>query len=68
MRSLLARLKNDNVRSSAQSALNSAAGLPDFGFAFVNNSQGASAALSELSATFDTALEYVGIDGSSRSV
>jgi hypothetical protein len=49
------------TRLSAASALSTSAAMPDSGFSFVGNSQGASAAVGELSRSLDTALE--GLEG-----
>ena len=49
------------TRHSAASALSTSAAVPSSGFVFVDNSQGGSAAVGELSHALDTALD--GIDG-----
>ena len=51
------------VRGSAQSGLAASAAVPDSGFVFVQNSQGASAALRELSGTLSGVLELIDFDG-----
>jgi hypothetical protein len=50
-------------RASAEWALGSSAAVPDSGFNFVKNSQGASAAIAELSQCLDTALDAIELDG-----
>ena len=59
----LKHLKDPKVRASGQSALVASAAVPDSGFTFVNNSQGASAAIAELSGFLDTALDDFEFDG-----
>ncbi|KAH8591652.1 hypothetical protein B0O99DRAFT_690460 [Bisporella sp. PMI_857] len=51
--------KKKKVQKSAQASFAASAVGPDSGFAFVNNSQGASAALNELTIAFSTALDYI---------
>jgi hypothetical protein len=51
------------VVASAQSSLVGSAAVPDSGFNFVKNSQGASAAIAELSQCLDTALDQIELDG-----
>ena len=62
MPNLFRHLRNPKVRSSTASSLDTAAKLPNSGFEFVDNSQGASAAVAELSQTLDIALEQVDFD------
>ncbi|KAK3326735.1 Alpha/Beta hydrolase protein [Apodospora peruviana] len=50
------------VQLTAQSSLVTSAAAPDSGFAFVHNSQGASAALSELSRKLSGVLELIDLD------
>ncbi len=54
------------VQNFAQTSLAASAAVPDSGFAFVNNSQGASAALSEFTTAFSTALNDIDLDGKPR--
>lgn len=56
-------LKNRKVQGSANSALVASAVVPDSGFTFVKNSQGASAAITELSDCLDAALQEMELDG-----
>ncbi|KAH0558380.1 hypothetical protein GP486_004958 [Trichoglossum hirsutum] len=60
---LLKHFKRPKVRGSAESALVASAAVPDSGFTFVKNSQGASAAIAELSKSLDTALDEIELDG-----
>lgn len=60
---MLKLFKNRKVRASATNTSIVSAGVPDSGFAFVNNSQGASAAISELSGRLDRALDKIEING-----
>jgi hypothetical protein len=60
---LLRHLRRRNIRTSAASNLQAAAAVPNSGFTFVDNAQGASAAVSELSKTLDIALENVEFGG-----
>lgn len=48
---------------AAASALRTSAAVPDSGFTFIDNSQGASAAVAELSTALDTALDKIDWDG-----
>jgi hypothetical protein len=66
MRCLLSKLKHSQVRASIESALTTSAALPSSGFTFVGNSQGAWAAVAELSTALDTALEHVELEGKRR--
>ena len=59
----LRHLRNPKVRASTTSSLDAATHLPNSGLTFVDNSQGASAAVAELSQTLDTALEQTDWDG-----
>jgi len=64
MKRLLRRVKkHPEVRASTVSTLATSAALPSSGFTFVDNSQGASAAVAELSRSFDTALEQIELEG-----
>jgi hypothetical protein len=63
MRHILHHIRHRKVRASAQSALESSAALPNSGFTFVDNSQGASAAVVELLKSLDTALEHIDLEG-----
>lgn len=54
------------VRSSTQTSLTASAAVPDSGFAFVNNLQGASAALSEFSGAVSAALEHIDLEDDSE--
>lgn len=64
MKRLLSRVKkHPEVRASTMSALATSAVLPSSGFTFVDNSQGASAAVAELSRSFDTVLEQIELEG-----
>jgi hypothetical protein len=60
---MLKLIKNRKLRASATSASIASAGVPDSGFAFINNSHGASAAIAELSTRLDEALERIDLDG-----
>ena len=60
---MLRVFKSRKVRASATNTSLLSAGLPDSGFAFVNNSQGASAAIAELSGRLDRALDRIEING-----
>ncbi|KIW99882.1 uncharacterized protein Z518_10810 [Rhinocladiella mackenziei CBS 650.93] len=60
------RLKNKQVRTLSQSSLNSAVSLPSSGLTFVDNCQGASAAVSELSGVLDDAIEQLDLHGNLR--
>jgi hypothetical protein len=59
----LSLLKNRRVRASVVSGLRTSAVVPDSDLTFVNNSQGASAAIAELSGLFDDVLENLELDG-----
>jgi hypothetical protein len=50
------------AQAIAQSSLTASAAAPDSGFAFVHNSQGASAALNELAGKLSGVLELVDLD------
>ena len=60
-------LKKKTVQNSAQTSFAASAAVPDSGFAFVNNSQGASAALSEFITAFSTVLDNIDLEGLARS-
>jgi hypothetical protein len=60
-------LKRRHIRASVESTLDAANAVPNSGFTFVENSQGASAAASELSRTLDTAIEQVDLEGTVQS-
>jgi hypothetical protein len=51
------------VRSSTQGSLTVSAAAPNSGFAFIDNSEGASAALNELSTAISEALDLIDLDG-----
>ena len=51
------------VRSSTQTSLAASRAVPDSGFAFVHNLQGASATLDEFSGAVSAALEYIDLKG-----
>jgi hypothetical protein len=55
--------KHLKVQASTESALTTSAALPSSGFTFVDNSQGASAAVAELSRSLDTALDQIKLEG-----
>ena len=55
-------LKRPVIRASAPSALNAFAAVPNSGFAFVDNSQGASAAVAELGKSLDVALDQLSLE------
>jgi hypothetical protein len=59
-------LRHRKVRASAQSSLEAAASAPNSGFAFVDNSEGASAAVAELSGVLDLAVEQLDLEGKKR--
>jgi len=64
----LARILNSKrVRTSTQSSLDAAASVPNSGLAFIDNSTGASAAVSELSGVLDDAIEQLDFHGMSPS-
>lgn len=64
MKRLLRHMKKHSyVRASTESALTTSTALPSSGFTFVDNSQGASAAVAELSRSLDTALEQIELEG-----
>lgn len=56
-------LRKKPVRSSTQTSLIASAAVPDSGFGFVHNLQGASAALDEFSGAVSAALEYIDLKG-----
>jgi len=58
--------KHSGVQASTVSALTTSAALPSSGFTFVDNSQGASAAVAELSRSLDTALEQIELEGKAK--
>lgn len=60
-------LKRRDTRASVESGLDAANAVPNSGFIFVENSQGASAAASELSKLLDTAIEQIDLEGTVRS-
>jgi hypothetical protein len=60
---VLKHLKRPKVRGSAESALIASIAVPNSGFTFVKNSQGASAAIAELSKSLGTALDEIELDG-----
>lgn len=60
---VLRHLKHRKVRTSSASSLQASVAIPNSGFTFVDNAQGASAAVSELSKTLDIALDNVEFEG-----
>lgn len=58
-------LRKKPVQSSTHASLAASGAVPDSGFAFVHNSQGASAALDEFSGAISAALEYIDLKGGS---
>lgn len=52
-----------HIQASAESGLDASNAIPSSGFTFVENSQGASAAVSELSKSLGTAMEEVDLEG-----
>jgi hypothetical protein len=56
-------LKRREIRASVESGLDAANAVPNSGFTFVENSQGASAAAAELSRSLDTAIEQIDLEG-----
>lgn len=63
MSRLLRHMKHPQVRASGESALMTSAAAPSSGFAFVDNSQGASAAVAELSQSLGLAFEQIELEG-----
>ena len=63
MKRFLRHMKHPQVRASAESALTTSAAPPSSGFAFVDNSQGASAAVAELSRSLGLAFEQIELEG-----
>jgi len=59
----LRHAKQPEVRASANSALTTSTTLPNSGLTFVDNSQGSSAAVAELSRLLDIALEQFDYEG-----
>ena len=57
--------KNKVARLSATASLDAFTKIPDSGFAFINNSQGASASIIELSNALDSVLKDIEFEGSS---
>ena len=51
------------VQSSIQTSLAASRAVPDSGFVFLHNLQGASAALDEFSGAVSAALEYIDLKG-----
>ena len=51
------------VQASIQTSLAASGAVPDSGFVFVHNLQGASAALDEFSGAVSAALEYIDLKG-----
>ena len=56
-------LKNRHSRSAGEASLGASASTPNSGFAFVDNSQGASAAIVELSNAIGFALDNLDSEG-----
>lgn len=59
-------LKNRVARHSATASLDASSKVPDSGFAFVNNSTGASASIVELAGALDDILNEVEFEGPSQ--
>jgi hypothetical protein len=55
--------RKKSVQTSAQTSLAASGAVPDSGFVFVHNLQGASAALDEFSGAVSAALEYIDLKG-----
>ena len=51
------------IQTSIQTSLAASGAVPDSGFVFVHNLQGASAALDEFSGAVSAALEYIDLKG-----
>lgn len=66
MKRLLRHMKRPQVRASTESALTTSAAPPSSGFTFVDNSQGASAAVAELSQSLGLAFEQIELEGEKR--
>lgn len=60
-------LQRRKIRASVESGLDAATTVPNSGFTFVENSQGASAAAVELSRSLDTAIEQIDLEGTEQS-
>jgi hypothetical protein len=56
-------LRKKPVRSSTHASLTASAATPHSGFAFIDNSAGASAALDEFSTAISDALDLIDLDG-----
>jgi hypothetical protein len=54
--------RKPTVGASVESAMSNSAAAPNSGFVFVDNSQGASAAVAELAKSFDFALDQIDFD------
>jgi hypothetical protein len=63
MKRLGFRLLQKSVRTATQTSLVASLAVPGSGFAFVNNSQGASAVLNEFAAALSTALYHIDLEG-----
>lgn len=63
----LFRLARSHPKASAATS-RTAASLPSSGFTFIDNSQGASAAIAELSDALGTALDQIDLDGTAPSM
>jgi len=61
----LKQMRNPHVRASTTSTLATSQALPNSGLKFVDNSQGCSAAIVELSGLLDVALDKLDLDGMS---
>lgn len=62
-RVVLHLLGSKPFRTSMQTSLVASAAVPDSGFAFLNNSQGASAALNEFTTAISAALDHIDLEG-----
>ena len=67
MKRLVSHIRHPRVRASTESALATSAAPPSSGFTFVDNSQGASAAVAELSKSLGLAFEQIELEGVTRA-
>ena len=58
-------LKRKAIRSSMSTSLEASTHVPDSGFGFINNSQGASASIVELSAVLEDVIGEIEFEGES---
>jgi hypothetical protein len=56
------------TRTSTQSTLDASAALPNSGYDFIDNSQGASAAVAELSRALDDSINDIVLEGTKTSL